>query len=323
MVAIESSSSLLPRDKVVTVVLAAPVIALMMLVTLFLTDSAWQHIDLVAFAAVGLLAGLPHGAVDLFLELGPNGVPRGRTLVAQVAVYVLVVAVALAVILWQPVLGVGVFIAISLWHFGSADAAFNAYRHDEKQGIALVETFAYGAPLTVMLFVRWPDEVRQFIDPLGGSGVTTALIGPARIVLAAAVVALTVTVVRKAVRRQGVDVFELILLWVSALVLPPLASFPIYFALWHSPRHVLRTLPQLPASRSDLAAGRVARSLLRYGLYTVPFTLCALALFVALIVINHSFSELRPSTWAGALLAALTMPHAVAIFRYDLWLNRR
>ncbi|GGU85461.1 hypothetical protein GCM10010178_89520 [Lentzea flava] len=187
----------------------------------------------------------------------------------------------------------------------------------------MVETFAYGAPLTVMLFVRWPEEVRQFVDPLGGPHVTTALIGPARVALAAAVGALIVTVARKVMRRQRIDVFELILLWVSALVLPPLVSFPVYFALWHSPRHVLRTLPQLPASRSDLASGRVARSLLRYVLYTVPFTIAALALFAALIVIDHSFAELRPSIWAGALLAALTMPHAVAIFRYDLWLNRR
>ncbi|GGU85446.1 hypothetical protein GCM10010178_89500 [Lentzea flava] len=89
MVTVESSSSLLTRDKVVT---------------LFLTDPAWQHINLVAFAVVGLLAGLPHGAIDLFLELGPNGAPHGRTLAPQIAVYVLVVAIALAVILWRPVL---------------------------------------------------------------------------------------------------------------------------------------------------------------------------------------------------------------------------
>lgn len=313
-----------PHSRLVAAAGLVPMVAFGVLITLFLTVPSLREADLLALAAVGLLAGLPHGAVDLFLELGPHGVPHGRALLRQLALYILVVALALAVIVWFPVLGVGAFLLVSAWHFGSAESAFNACRQGEVPAVAPLETLAYGLPLTALPFLAWPEQVRAIIDPLGGAGVTSALIGPARAALGVAALAVLITLVRKTIRRQWQDIVELLVLWAGALVLPPLAAFSVYFALWHGPRHIIRTLPQLPANRSDLRGGRLAASLFRYCLYTVPGTLGALLLFAGLIVINRDadFANLRPDTWAGAFLAALTVPHAVAIFRYDLWLQR-
>ncbi|GGU82992.1 beta-carotene 15,15'-dioxygenase [Lentzea flava] len=290
----------------------------------FLVNPSWYEANLMVFAAVALLVGLPHGAVDLFLELGPSGVPQGRALVRQLLVYLLAVTATLATIIWYPVLGVGTFLAISAWHFGSGESAFNACRRGRVPRLAPAETVSYSAPLTVVPIVLWRDQVREFIDPLGGSGVTDALTGPAWVVAVVATAAMGYTVVRKAMRRHWTEIGELVLLWAAAVVLPPLALFSVYFALWHSPRHVIRTLPELPGNRGDLSRGHLFRGVLRYLAYTVPGTVGALAIFAALLVINNDtmFVNLHPATWAGALLAALTMPHALTILRYDLWLNR-
>lgn len=318
-------NSVFPRSKLVTMVSVAPLIAFTTLIIMFLADRAWTQADLTAFAAFGLLAGLPHGAVDLFLELGPNGVPHGRALAWQLLLYVLVVAAALAVILLYPVFGVGLFIAVSAWHFGSSESAFNACRRARLPRLAPIEAIAYGAPLTVVPFICWPAQVGEIIDPLGGAGVTNALVGPAAIAIAIAIAAAAVTIARKALRRHWLDIGELLLLWTATVVLPPLAAFSVYFALWHSPRHVIRTLPELPANRRDLTSGRLVRCVLRYGLYTLPGTVGALAIFAVLVVVNNgaAFADLQAATWVGAFLAALTMPHTMAILRYDLWLSRK
>ena len=104
-----------------------------------------------------------------------------------------------------------------------------------------------------------------------------------------------ITVLRKAKDRQWRDIGEQSVLWASTLLLPPVAAFSVYFALWHSPRHIIRTLPRLPANRRDPLA----------------------------INQDASLANLRPDSWIGAFLATLTVPHAVAIYRYNLWLRRR
>lgn len=315
--------AIFPNSPLVTVISGLPVMVLPPLIILFLVNSSWYEANLLIFAAIGLLVGLPHGAVDLFLELGPNGVPRGRALVLQLLGYLLAVGATLALILSFPALGVGTFLVISAWHFGSGESAFNACRRGHLPRLAPIETIAYGGPLTILPIVLWPSQVREIIDPLGGAGVTDALIAPARAFTLVAAVAMVFVIAKKAAQRQWVEIGELILLWTAAVVLPPLVAFSVYFALWHSPRHVIRTLPELPGNRHDLSGGHLVRSLLRYLAYTVPGTVGALAIFAVLIAVNSdaSFAELHPATWAGALLAALTVPHALAILRYDLWLN--
>lgn len=314
-----------PASGLVTAANLLPIAAFGAIITLFLCVPSLRQADLLPFAAVGLLAGLPHGAVDLFLELGPAGVPRGRTLLGQLVLYLVVVGAVLAVILVAPVPGVGLFLAISLWHFGSSETAFNACRRGEIPTVDPAETITYGLPLVVLPFLIWTDQVRSIIDPLGGAGVTTALAGAARVVMILAIPIVLYTVLRKAKNGHWRDIGELAVLWTGATVLPPLASFSLYFALWHSWRHIIRTLPQLPANRPDLRGGRLVACLLRYGLYTLPGTLGAVVLFIGLLAINQdaSLADLRPATWIGAFLAALTVPHAVAIFRYDLWLRTR
>ena len=316
--------AIFPHSRLVTAASTLPVVILPALILLFLMNSSWYQANLIVFAAIGLLAGLPHGAVDLFLELGPNGVPRGRALVLQLFVYLIAVTATLAIILVFPAFGVGLFLAISAWHFGSGESAFNACRRGRLPRVAPIETIAYGVPLTVAPVVLWPDQVREIIDPLGGPGVTDALTGPARVALVVAAVAVVITIARKTAQKHWGEIGELTLLWIAAVTLPPLVAFSVYFALWHSPRHVIRTLPELPGNRRDLSRGRLVRCLLRYLAYTMPGTVGALAIFAVLIAVNSdaTFAELQPATWAGALLAALTIPHALTILRYDLWLDR-
>lgn len=156
---------ILPASRIIDAANLAPVVAFALLITLFLCVPSLRRADLPPIAAVYLLAGLPHGSVDLFLELGPDGVPRGRSLLGQLALYVLVVGAVLAIILVAPVPGIGVFLAVSVWHFGSSETAFNACRRSEMPTVAALETVAYRLPLAVLPFLVWPDQVRDIIDP--------------------------------------------------------------------------------------------------------------------------------------------------------------
>ncbi|NBC34861.1 MAG: beta-carotene 15,15'-dioxygenase, Brp/Blh family [Alphaproteobacteria bacterium] len=270
-----------------------------------------------AVAAIGVaLLGLPHGAVDhLFgrLLLAPR---LGRAWPPVFAGgYLALGAAVIAVWLVAPVLGLGLFLALSVWHFGSEDVALAPLLPPRRAG---PETVARGL-LPVLLPIAFrPAETGLLFGWLllaeAPAAVGEALAALAPLTLPAALALVAALLAAALVRRASALALEVCLLAGSFAVLPPLLAFTLYFGLWHAPRHSLRVIADqaamagVPAGEpQDLGPGVRAFARAAAGL-----TLATLALAgTAWWALGGPAAVDRTSVQVIFIgLAALTVPHA-------------
>jgi Brp/Blh family beta-carotene 15,15'-monooxygenase len=131
-----------------------------------------------------------------------------------------------------------------------------------------------------------------------GTAHAAVLIAVSRIIAPAAVgiAALGATL---QLRQRKSDALELLSIAVGALLLEPLVFFTCYFALLHSPRHLLET-----------AQGLGMTSLKRIYLATRPVVLATLLLAgFAYSLLPHIGMDARILRIVFIGLAALTVPH--------------
>ena len=263
---------------------------------------------------VGLLLGLPHGAVD---HLGAGaGAPGGASRPGVLALgYAALAVAAYLTFRWAPGPALAVFVVLSAWHFGSGETAFADLRAGRPVRRQVAAAGVLGAVVVLL--------------PLARGGVETAAVGAAVVPgwdgVLPPVLATTVTVVVLAgaavlggVRlraRRWPEAGELAALLALVLVVPPPAAFGAYFGTWHSVRHVARLLAADPAGAADLAAGRLGPPLRRFARSAALPTVAVLAVLAVLWSAGGG--------WRGfvadylPVLAALTVPHALVVRRLD------
>lgn len=281
--------------------------------------------DLPILAAIGLLLGTPHGVVDHLLPQSDRWPLRGRALSRLLSVYVVVVAVVLAVTLITPVLGIGLVILFSVVHFGSTDAAMRCERRGRAPCYGPVVVLAYGGSLGFVSFARWPNHVRDIFSVISPD-IAGSLRVPMFIAAGCTVVAIflfTVTAVR---HRDWLDVVEVWVLLAMAVALPPLAAFGVYFTVWHSLRQYVRLYGDARGNTgSDARMYPSPRTLNRRSLFLTmaAATAATVVLFVAAIIALRMNIDIvyqfRLGDWLIVLLAAVIIPHTIALLRYDRW----
>jgi Brp/Blh family beta-carotene 15,15'-monooxygenase len=265
---------------------------------------------------VGLLAGLPHGAVDHLVPGYALG-PSRRRLVLVVAGYVLLAAAVLLAFRAWPGPALAVFVVASAGHFGAGETAFDDLRRGVAPRVDVLGVAGFGAAAAVLPLVAHPDAVAPVLALLvpGSSGRLPAPVA-AFLLVVALVLVIGAIVARLARGRRG-SAAELALLAATAALAPPLAAFGAYFGGWHSVRHVARLLAEDPANAADLGAGRLARPLGRFARSAALPTAAALATVLALWVVAGGWETFVAADLV--VLAALTAPHLVVV----AWLDRR
>lgn len=309
------------RSPAVTTVTAARRLSLFVIVTLLALAPVLHHHGLggaSAYLVVGLLLGLPHGAVDHVVPvwLAARGASRALRLAVPLG-YAAVAGIALAAFRAVPAPALAAFLALSIAHFGAADGALHDERAGEPVRYRIDEVLARGGPPVLVPLLLWPGTV----DPLLAAvapGLPGLLSGEVRTVAA---IALLAAVVATALRefRAGSPVVAaepLLLVGFFAAVPPPLA-IGAYFAAWHSTRHVARLLHSDPGNHADLTAGRLGRPLGRFARRAALPTLAATAVLAALL--GRPGHPVDPLPTTVAVLAALTVPHAALV----AWMDRR
>lgn len=253
-----------------------------------LPDEAWAGVLALAVA----LTGLPHGALDPWVAWRAGLWRRGRGLVAFHLAYVAIAA--LVVVAWwlAPGVSLGLFLAISAWHFAG----------DWRQDLPGWARAVAGASLLALPAWRWPAEVQASFALLAGPEGTTiagwlSLSAPWLAVgmIAAAAVAM---------RRSATTALELASVTALALLLPPLVYFIVYFCGLHSVRHL-----RLAAQGVD---PRSRRRMATVALVYTGLTLAAAALVWPWLASTGApaatpSSDLLRLVFIG--LAALTLPH--------------
>lgn len=267
--------------------------------------------------AIGLLIGLPHGAVDHLVPEWTLGREVPRTVfVGVLAAYVAVAALAFGLLLVQPVLAASVFLIVSFLHFGAGDVEFLEVSETLPSWQRVSAVLAFGlAPVALPIAVH-AEQARPVLVGLAPelAVLTAPTARMAALVVTFLLVALTVRNV--VVRGRPRVALDLAVLCATFVLAPPLLAFAAYFGGWHATRHIARLLELDPGNAADLAAGRTARPLRRFARAALLPTLVSVTVLLGL--------------WWGAggveglvtahlgLLVALTMPHVAVVS----WLDR-
>ncbi len=188
-------------------------------------------------ASAVLLLGLPHGAYDAWLIVERQRTPARIGLVLT-AYLLAVVGVFFA---WSlaPGWALGVFLLVSIVHFGRGDA------RTARFGLPFVAS-ALGRGSWVVLgpIARGGPEIESVLGVLLGSTARGARwaesLGVWFAPLAMTWIVLVAWAVLRAPGRRSEVAAEGVALGVLVALAPPLVAFTVYFCLWHSARHLLQ-----------------------------------------------------------------------------------
>jgi Brp/Blh family beta-carotene 15,15'-monooxygenase len=266
----------------------------------------------IPLALVGVVVGIPHGAVDHLVPFWADGRRvRARPFVAIVVGYVAVVALALACVRFTPTVTVWAFLIASAFHFGRGEVVAAAELDGRPIPTVtrdLLPAVAHGAVTVGLPLAAWSTTSLPLLDLVApGFARTPALLlsGVLVSVYTLAAVAATLLLVRG--RRR--DAAELGLLTLAFTVVPAPAVFGVYFAAWHAARHTARlVLLPGPDGAVDVRRGAVR--------YVQTAALPTAAALVLLAVVTGAGSR---TVLTGALvtLVALTAPHLVVVAALD------
>ena len=263
-----------------------------------------------ALVGLGLLAGVPHGAVDHHVVARATGLP----VPVATAAYAAAALAAVAVLLVTGVPGIVAVVAVSVVHFGLGELEAWSGRGRASPAVAAGVALAGTAALLLPL-ARGGEQVRAVaaaLDPalpalLAADAVRLGMVG---LWLAGAVVALA-HAARTGDRGLALDV---VLLGLLGALAPPLVAFALWFGGWHAVRHTGRLLTETPGAAGVGGFLRAA---------ALP-SLAAVAFLGVLALARAVSTDPAATTALGlALLLAVTVPHVLVVGWLDLRAHRR
>ena len=308
---------------------------LVLLIGWLLAPAALERLTYLPLLVSTVLFGIPHGALDHLVpgRLGWAWSRRPGLLWLYVLGYALLAAATLWLWRLAPDVVFWGFLLASMLHWGQGDLHYLETVQGRRR------TGLWSAPLTLLargslpillpllVFPEWFSRLAYGVHqvfglpavtgPLLTEALTRALtVGLA--VLLLAYVADTLVSSRDALQELG----ETALLLAVFSVVPAPLSIGLYFSLWHAWRHLGRLLA-LPSGLSQPAAsgrGTGAARVLRLVRDLLPITVVALGLLAALYFWAAPRVQ-NVETFAAlylALIAALTLPHALLVAAMDL-----
>lgn len=257
------------------------------------------------------LFGLAHGGADPWL-LHLIGRMRGWRAVLWFGAYVALAAAFVIVVLWQPVLALGLFLLLSIWHFGRSDAPFQGF----GRGSAAI-WLAGSIPIIGPMFGH-PGQTGQLFAWLLGTNTATVIeivtwLGP--VLMLAWIIGFGMVWLQTGLNGDYRGILELLALAAAMILLAPIIAFTFYFCVVHSTRHFMEIL----ATSAPLSRPRQAwLFLLRQA---APATVIAIAMGTIAWWFLGSNRAL-PDMTADAVrvlfwgLAALTVPHVMVVERW-------
>lgn len=272
----------------------------------------------VTIALVGLLIGIPHGAIDHLISIPST--PRSRFYI-YIAAYVAIALIAGWMIASWNLHGFQVVIVLSSLHFGFGDASFR----NEWKSASRARKFPWFIESTYAIPAGFLPVILPLTDPRSGNAlerIRPALQGWVgshsdllrNLTLSIAIGALLVLLITKSFDFA----IDLVLLGALALTAPPLVAFATYFGFWHAARHTARLVPKLASARALASTGKgllALKGAITPGLYAVAGT-AAIAAGLMLLDRHHFSSGLLWSTLV--VVWALTVPHMLSTARFDL-----
>ena len=238
-----------------------------------------------------LLVGIPHGALDAILIRKVSG---SRSTLWFYGSYLLLCLAVIAIWFQAPVVSLAVFLMISLWHFGGADAR----GYGENSWLSRI---VHGAMIPIVLPALQPEAVTPLFQLVALENQTPFVDWAQNLIGVWAGLVLLKFFRQEFQLREFLELAGLCLFFWLA---DPLYSFALYFCGLHSVRHFQQSFRYL--SRNHFGK----RELIEFAtLSGIP---------VLMILLGGSL--MNGTDWIQGLtgavfigLAALTVPHMILI----------
>lgn len=262
------------------------------------------HSQIIFFLAIALTIGLFHGMLDIILL--QNKPFQQRQFLLVYAALALGACLLLALFSGAALM---ILLLLSVWHFGEQQGE-KSLKPKSKQSI--IKRFILGANALAAAFLLGGSDIAVVLTTILNQPVwlqTTWQLWRAlsMLWLLAFAAYLLLLIFRQQLQTFYADLFEIVVVWLAFLLLPPLVAFSLYFGAYHALRHIRDVLPNVQALKThgavlSLVVGASAGLLLliatQYTNWQQTFSVGAL--LQAIII----------------LLVAVTLPHAILI---SLW----
>ncbi|WP_343601069.1 beta-carotene 15,15'-dioxygenase, Brp/Blh family [Mycobacterium sp.] len=269
-------------------------------------------------AALGLVAGIPHGAADHVLAVRVAG---GRSLAVVAAVYAGATAVVWALLEWAGLIALIAVVALSAVHFGLGELEFTRHHTGWRPpSLAAVSIAIAGSGALLLPLARCGDQLGAVADAVSPGLVLVVADSSVRIVLLSLWLLAAVVAVISSLRSDHPGVaLDVATIGALGLLVPPLAAFAVWFGGWHALRHCARMMTIEPGCAALVSRGRLRSAVLRLARLAAPPSIAAVATLAAVVCLSVTAST--PVALLAELvrmLLALTVPHMLVV----LWVDR-
>lgn len=257
--------------------------------------------------------GLPHGAADHIVWASIRG-PQLK-LLGVLAGYVGIMA-GYAVVWWvAPGIAVAIFIGMTIWHWGSADAVHSFKRAGAvlRSPMWFLASVCRGVLPMLAPLVFYPEVVLSVVagwSPTIDSARLASMIPHAFWMLATIVIlqAGWLLAMKRINAPMRLEVVETAILTFLLLAVHPLVSVGAYFTFWHAWHHDRRLTKWYRSDNHELWSRSKMQD------QTIIMTITLVGLIGTLMVLPPS-----QSTFSFYLIAisVLTMPHIVVVWMMD------
>lgn len=258
------------------------------------------------------LIGIPHGAIDHVVSSELFG--TGRSLMGHLKFYgsyLIIMLIIGLVWIFTPVIGMIIFLLISIYHFGQAD--MEDFLISSKiqpiwyiiRGLFLIGLIVFSSPdITYPIISAAMDisleQFETFMPPQNISLIVILLIYTAFTLI---------SFYKNDITNIKIFTLESTVLTLLFMISGPLIGFALYFSVWHSSGHIVE-LQQFFKSKD--------RTLTIFQFYKLaaPFTVVSILGLIFLLYIQNVFQvEEQFLTLMFILISVLTLPHMLIVDR--------
>lgn len=271
------------------------------------------------FALSPLLYGLPHGALDHTL-LGALLSDNGLSVRISTAIGIYLVPALLFASVWilAPWLAVGLFLLMTVYHWGSADV-YELVRAGARsltwRTYILLAACRGSIPILAPLVLHREEVVQVLVQVAATAGTTTQIAWYVPSSAAAAgVLAVTSTIffiwLQPDSGRAGRAFADTILLLALFILVHPVAAVGTYFVFWHGRNHMRRAVWYYSGGEFDVLRGR------SWMLDAALITTISIA---GILIIGYLAAGTAATLgWYLICISVLTFPHMVVVLWMDI-----
>ena len=251
-----------------------------------------KQTELILVAALIIILGVPHGALDTLFARELYGVNSVTAWIKFSVIYLVMAALVVGLWYLAPLLFLIGFIGISIAHFsGDPDGETGWF-------IRLI----YGGAIIFIPVLKHPQEITDVFSLLVGTSSSQALM-PWMSGLALPWLLALAGVVLYLVSKKSPLSYELLSLGLIAYFVSPLISFTIFFCGMHSARHIIRTA----------AFAKYSQPVLLLGAMLLPMIGVMVMSVASWFLLKNQTLDGRVVQIVFVGLAALTVPHMALV----------